>query len=137
MRWGMVIDLSKCVRCCACLIACKIEHYLPMDVSWPKLIAFEPDGNGNMPLVTTYPVRCNHCQDAPCVEVCPTTAMNQDRHGIVSIDETKCMGCGYCEWACPYSAPQYQAGSGRMSKCDFCRDEQLAGGEPVCTCGRH
>ncbi len=102
MRWGMVIDLSKCVRCCACLIACKIEHYLPMDVSWPRLIAFEPDGNGNKPLVTTYPVRCNHCEDAPCVEVCPTGANQQRQDGIVWIDQTICVGCRYCVMVCPY-----------------------------------
>ena len=67
-----------------------------------------------------------------CVEACPTAAMNRDETGIVSIDQGKCMGCGYCEWACPYSAPQYQAGSGQMSKCDFCRDELKTGNAPAC-----
>ena len=58
--------------------------------------------------------------------------MNQDEYGIVSINPAKCMGCRYCEWACPYSAPQYQTGSGRMGKCDFCRDDLKAGKAPAC-----
>lgn len=100
MRWGMVLDLSKCVRCHSCVIACRIEHFLPMGVSWPRLMALETESSG--PMVTTYPVRCNQCQNAPCIEVCPTGA-NQRRHdGIVWVDQNKCVGCRYCVVACPY-----------------------------------
>jgi phenylacetyl-CoA:acceptor oxidoreductase subunit 1 len=73
-----------------------------MDVSWPRLIAVEPDRNGTMPVVTTYPVRCNHCQDAPCIEVCPSGANQQRTDGIVWVDQTKCVGCRYCVMVCPY-----------------------------------
>ena len=58
MRWGMVVDLSKCVRCYACLAACRIEHFLPMGITWPKLVALET--GGAHPEVSTYSVRCDH-----------------------------------------------------------------------------
>ncbi len=100
MRWGMVVDLSKCVRCYACLAACRIEHFLPMGMSWPRLVALET-GTDN-PEVSTYSVRCNQCQNAPCIEVCPTGATYQRPDGIIAIDQDKCVGCRYCIISCPY-----------------------------------
>lgn len=101
MRWGMVINLAKCTRCHACVAACRIEHFLPMRVTWPRLIAYETDAGKNVE-VSTYPVRCNQCKDAPCVKVCPTGATQQREDGIVWIDQNKCAGCRYCVLACPY-----------------------------------
>ncbi len=100
MRWGMVVDLSKCVRCYACLAACRIEHFLPMGINWPRLVALETGGDS--PSVSTYSVRCNQCKDAPCVEVCPTGATHKREDGIVAVDQDKCVGCRYCIVACPY-----------------------------------
>jgi phenylacetyl-CoA:acceptor oxidoreductase subunit 1 len=100
MRWGMVVDLSKCVRCYACIAACRIEHYLPMGITWPKLVALET--GIEHPNVSNYSVRCNHCKDAPCVSVCPTGATYQRSDGIIMIDQGKCVGCRYCVIACPY-----------------------------------
>ena len=101
MRWGMVIDLAKCTRCHACVAACRIEHFLPLRITWPRLIAYETDA-GNKVDVSTYPVRCNQCKEAPCVKVCPTEATQQREDGIVWIDQNKCAGCRYCIIACPY-----------------------------------
>ena len=101
MRWGMVINLAKCTRCHACVSACRIEHFLPLLVTWPRLIAYEVDEHGEVD-VSTYPVRCNHCAEAPCVDVCPTEASHRREDGIVSIDSNKCIGCRYCVIACPY-----------------------------------
>lgn len=101
MRWGMVINLAKCVRCHACVAACRIEHFLPLHVTWPRLIALETD-DGRRVEVSTYPVRCNQCADAPCVDACPTEASFKRPDGIVSIDSNKCIGCRYCVIACPY-----------------------------------
>ena len=101
MRWGMVINLAKCMRCHACVAACRIEHFLPLHVTWLKLIAYEVDEGGAVD-VSTYPVRCNQCADAPCVHVCPTEASHQRDDGIVVIDSNKCIGCRYCVIACPY-----------------------------------
>jgi Fe-S-cluster-containing dehydrogenase component len=100
MRWGMVVDLSKCVRCFACLAACRIEHYLPMGITWPRLVALE--AGLDRPTVSTYSVRCNHCCNAPCVDVCPTGATYRRDDGIVMVDQNKCVGCRYCVIACPY-----------------------------------
>jgi len=100
MRWGMAVDLTQCVRCYACVAACRIEHFLPIGMSWPRLVAMETGGDS--PTVSTYSVRCNQCQDAPCVEVCPTGATYQREDGIVAIDQDKCVGCRYCVIACPY-----------------------------------
>lgn len=102
MKWGMVVDLSKCVRCYGCVIACRVEHFLPFGSDWPRLMAVEPDKNGTPPVVSTYPVRCNHCQDAPCVKVCPTGATYKREDGIVAVDQDKCVGCRYCVVVCPY-----------------------------------
>jgi len=96
----MVVDLSSCVRCFACVAACRIEHYLPMGITWPKLVAMET--GGEHPTVSTYSVRCNQCKDAPCVDACPTGATTRRPDGIVSIDQDKCVGCRYCVVACPY-----------------------------------
>ena len=101
MRWGMVIDLAKCMRCHACVAACRVEHFLPLHVTWAKLIAYEVDEGGEVD-VTTYPVRCNQCADAPCTHVCPTEASHQREDGIVVVDSDKCIGCRYCVIACPY-----------------------------------
>ena len=100
MRWGMAIDLTGCVRCYACVAACRIEHFLPMGMSWPRLVAMETGGDS--PTVSTYSVRCNQCKDAPCVEVCPTGATHQREDGIIAVDQDKCVGCRYCIIACPY-----------------------------------
>ena len=101
MRWGMVINLAKCTRCHACVAACRIEHFLPLRVTWPRLIALETD-DGTKVDVSTYPVRCNQCVDAPCVDACPTEASYKREDGIVAIDSNKCIGCRYCVIACPY-----------------------------------
>ena len=101
MRWGMVINLAKCTRCHGCINACRIEHFLPLRITWPRLIALETEENGILD-VSTYPVRCNQCKDAPCVDACPTEASHKREDGIVAIDSNKCIGCRYCVIACPY-----------------------------------
>jgi Fe-S-cluster-containing dehydrogenase component len=100
MRWGMVINLIKCTRCHACIAACRIEHFLPMGITWPRLIAWETEIPGQE--LSTYPVRCNQCKEAPCVKVCPAEATQKREDGIVFVDNNKCVGCRYCVIACPY-----------------------------------
>lgn len=100
MRWGMVINLAKCTRCHACVAACRIEHFLPLGMNWPRLIAWETDVPGEE--LTTIPVRCNQCKEAPCVEVCPAEATKKREDGIVYVDNDICVGCRYCVVVCPY-----------------------------------
>jgi len=101
MRWGMVIDLTKCIGCWACVMACKQEHFLPRDVFWARIATAE---TGTFPQVSkqVVPMLCNHCQDAPCVEVCPTGATTVREDGVVCVNYDKCVGCRYCIIACPY-----------------------------------
>lgn len=100
-RWGMVIDLKRCIGCWACVVACKVEHFLPPGIFWNRVLTAE---TGRYPSVSKkmYPILCNHCAEAACVEVCPTGATSQREDGIVLVDSNKCIGCRYCLIACPY-----------------------------------
>ena len=139
-RPAFYLDTQICTGCKTCVVACKDKNDLDPGVRWRRVVEYTggewlrmPDGTYRQDVFSYYiSVSCNHCSEPICVEACPTAAMNQDQNGIVSIDQSKCMGCGYCGWACPYSAPQYQASSGQMGKCDFCRDELKAGKAPTC-----
>jgi molybdopterin-containing oxidoreductase family iron-sulfur binding subunit len=154
-RWGMVIDLARCVGCNACTVACKIENGTPGDHYWARVYTEE---TGTYPDVkTTYvPALCNHCADAPCVTVCPTGASHQRDDGIVLVEQDKCIGCRACMMACPYSNRFYlkkgelQTGyqgdartvfedtkwqwftEGTVTKCTFCAHRVDDGLEPAC-----
>ena len=106
MRWGMVIDLTSCTGCYACVTACQQEHFLPPGIFWNRLMISE---TGVYPLLENeaYPVLCNHCKETICVKVCPSGATQQRKDGIVWIDQEKCIGCRYCIVACPYQARSY------------------------------
>jgi len=153
-RWGMVIDLARCVGCNACTLACKIENGTPPDVYWTRVYTEEA---GTYPDVeTTYvPALCNHCEDAPCVKVCPTGASHQRADGIVLVNQDACIGCRFCMMACPYNERFYlrhgtlETGyfgertefedakwplftEGTVHKCTFCAHRVDEGLEPAC-----
>lgn len=100
-RWGMVIDLKRCIGCYSCMIACKQENFLPPDIFWTRVLSTE---TGEYPQVVSVvvPVLCNHCKEAICVKICPTGASSRREDGIVEVDYDKCVGCRYCVVACPY-----------------------------------
>jgi len=106
MRWGMVIDLKKCVGCYACTVACKEEHFLPPGIFWNRVLMTH---KGQYPAVKKeiLPILCNHCKEAPCVEVCPTGASHRREDGIVLVDSDICVGCTACVIACPYQHRSY------------------------------
>ena len=109
-RWGMVIDLKKCIGCYSCVIGCKQAHGLPPNMFWNRVLTAE---TGEYPQVIRhlYPVLCNHCKDAPCVKACPSRAASRRTDGIVITDPDQCVGCGYCVIACPYQQRTlYEAG---------------------------
>ncbi|MEZ4517102.1 MAG: 4Fe-4S dicluster domain-containing protein [Chloroflexota bacterium] len=102
-RWAMVIDESKCTGCNACLNACRAYNDVAPDKSWSRVETIShPDGE-----VSYRPVPCMHCEDAPCVEVCPVGASYQREDGIVMMDYDLCIGCRYCQLACPYGARSF------------------------------
>lgn len=105
-RWGMVIDVKRCIGCWSCAISCKEEHFLPPGVFWNRVLIGE---RGKYPTSRKliYPVLCNHCTEASCVEACPTGATYQRQDGIVLVDYDKCVGCRACLVACPYQQRTY------------------------------
>ncbi len=100
-RYAMVIDRQKCVGCGGCILACKNENNLPEGINWSYKIS---ETSGTFPNVrfNYTPTLCNHCEDAPCVRGCPTTAMHKLDNGITMHDPDKCIGCKYCMVNCPY-----------------------------------
>jgi anaerobic dimethyl sulfoxide reductase subunit B len=139
MRYAFHLDATACSGCQACQVACRDRNALPAGVAWRRV--YEMAGGGwtrqgdawvNDVVAYNVSVACNHCERAICVEACPTQAMTARHDGIVLIDASRCIGCRYCEWACPYAAPQYDAAAGRMTKCTACSDDVAAGVPPAC-----
>ena len=138
-KLGLVIDLDTCVGCHACVISCKewnTSNYgeplsdqdaygaEPEGTFLNRVHAFEvtPDTGGCAQTIH-FPKSCLHCEDAPCVTVCPTGASyKRVEDGIVLVNEQDCMGCGLCAWACPYGARELDALAGIMKKCTLCVD---------------
>ena len=101
-QYSMVIDLHRCVGCSACDIACKRENNVDHSFAWSNHI-LETRGKFPNTSFRYIPTLCNHCDDAPCVNHCPTTAMHKDEEtGLTLHDADKCIGCRACQQACPY-----------------------------------
>ena len=146
MRWGMVVDVRRCVGCQTCTIACKQEHGLPPGTVWRFVADCEV---GEYPDVRRLflPMQCMHCAEPPCVPVCPTGASRQRADGIVWVEYGACVGCAYCAMACPYQARhlvheadnglpaaapgpipgEHAERRGVMTKCTFCKERIDAG----------
>ena len=134
------IDMQICTGCKTCMVACKDKNDLAQGLRWRRVYEFSggdwiasADGTFTQDVFAYYiSVSCNHCRDPICVELCPSRAMHKNEYGIVLIDSKKCVGCRYCEWACPYSAPQFDFLNGIMTKCDFCQIQIQEGRDPCC-----
>ncbi len=137
-KLGLVIDLDTCVGCHACVISCKgwnTENYgaplsdmdaygaQPEGTFLNRVHSFEVTRDAAPPMVVHFPKSCLHCDDAPCVTVCPTGASyKRVEDGIVLVNETDCIGCGLCAWACPYGAREMDGAEKVMKKCTLCVD---------------
>jgi anaerobic dimethyl sulfoxide reductase subunit B (iron-sulfur subunit) len=133
------VDMTLCTGCKTCMIACKDKNDLDVGVNWRRVVEYTggewlKEGNAwRQDIFSCYfSISCNHCNTPICVESCPTTALRKDENGIVSLDRDKCIGCRYCEWSCPYGAPQYDEKNKLMTKCDFCSDYLEEGRDPAC-----
>lgn len=139
-QYGFYVNLAACIGCKTCQVACKDKNNLPVGMRWRRVIQYESgewviqDGAyipSNV-AVTFVSTACMHCQNPICTQVCPTQAMTKRDDGIVLIDQSKCVGCRYCEWACPYGAPVFDQTKGVMTKCTMCSDLVDQGQRPVC-----
>lgn len=131
VKWGMVIDVSKCISCHACTAACRIEHKVEAKDNrcW---VTDEEMGKYPSIHILKLPQLCNHCENTPCVEVCPVDATGKNKEGVVYIDEEACIGCGACVAACPYEARFMDEEAKKADKCDFCAHRLANGLLPVC-----
>jgi Fe-S-cluster-containing dehydrogenase component len=102
-RWVMVIDQSKCTGCGYCTLACRAHNDVAPNISWNRLLEDKQVGEE----MVFLPAPCMHCEHAPCVEVCPVKASYHRPDGIVMMDYDRCIGCRYCEVACPYFARSF------------------------------
>jgi len=130
-KWGMVIDLRKCIGCHSCSVACKTENEVPPAVfrSWVKLMDKGVYPNARS---LSLPVLCNNCENAVCVKVCPVKASYKRDDGIVMVDPHKCVGCKYCMAACPYQVRHLNPVRRYVQKCSFCYQRVDAGLMPAC-----
>ena len=130
-NFGFLIDNRKCIGCHACTVACKSEHEVPIGVdrTWVKYIEKGAFPN-NRRLFTV--MRCNHCERAPCITICPVTALYRRDDGVVDFNPDRCIGCKACMQACPYDALFIDPNSNTAAKCNFCTHRLDAGLEPSC-----
>lgn len=126
-------NLDTCVGCHACVIACANENGLTPGRYWRQIVTFNSSHVPELP-VYHLSLACNHCLDAPCVPACPAAAIGRDHQtGVVLIENSKCIGCRYCSWVCPFDAPQFNSDAGVMEKCTFCNHRLLQHLKPGCT----
>lgn len=152
-RWGLLIDASKCSPDCSdCVTACKTENGWGNDAEhghidpeqapeWIRKVTLRDKATGRE---VSAPVMCQHCEDAPCVDVCPTGASMQRVDGIVQVDKHTCIGCRYCMMACPFKARSFvhetvtdqstnaPRGKGTVESCSLCAPRIDSGRIPAC-----
>ncbi len=129
---GFLVDATKCIGCKTCEVACKDFNDAAFGQRIRRVRTFE---SGEFPDIFAYnlSMACNHCEDPACVKGCPARAYTKrPEDGIVIHDPERCIGCCYCTWVCPYGAPQYDPGEGRVRKCNLCVEEIDRGRSPVC-----
>jgi molybdopterin-containing oxidoreductase family iron-sulfur binding subunit len=156
-KWGMVIDISRCTEgCTECAKACRVENNVPLfgrreiDIHWIRIAEVRSHFPGSRRRF--IPLMCQHCEDAPCVQLCPPRASFKRADGIVIVDKHRCIGCRYCMIACPFKArsfvfrqpPDWTAKDnkdlpkrmrGVVEKCSFCVHRVDEGRPPACVEG--
>ena len=133
----IVIDVNRCVGCCGCNTACKTVNDVEIGNFWTRVLRVNntPEDQSNWPEGVDWyylPMQCQHCEDAPCVNVCPTGASYYDEDGTVQVDPEACIGCQSCVSACPYGVRYMDEVALVAKKCNMCKDLTAEGGIPQC-----
>ena len=132
-RYAMVVDLRRCVGCQSCTVSCGLENRAPIGNFRTTVGEYVVrDAGSTRSLIASLPRLCNHCEKPACIPVCPVKATFQRPDGIVVIDATKCLGCGFCVQACPYGARFLNHETRTADKCTFCVHRIAAGLLPAC-----
>ena len=131
MAFAFYFDMTRCVGCRACQVACKDKNRLDVGMIWRRARTYE---TGTFPKVSiyNYASTCNHCTTPACVTVCPTGAMYKAEDGTVIHDDAMCIGCKTCMTVCPYGVPQYDEAQNIVRKCDACASLRAKGQNPAC-----
>lgn len=120
-RYGMVVDLRRCIGCQACTVSCSLENQAPIGQFRTVVHQYEvSDSESGQVASFMLPRLCNQCDEPPCVPVCPVQATFQRKDGIVVVDSDRCVGCAYCVQACPYDARFINKETKVADKCNFC-----------------
>ena len=129
------VDVKKCLACRSCEIACALVHSKSKVLT--EAIAESPQPQKRVTVEGTndfaVPLQCRHCEDAPCITVCPTDAIHRHTaNDPVLIDRDKCIGCKYCLMVCPFGVIDITNDEKAVVKCDLCIERTKAGEEPAC-----
>lgn len=152
--WGFIVDTTRCIGCGACVRACKVENNVPdtfyrtwveryeinkqevVRVNSPNgaIESFKTDNYPTADVAKAFfvPKLCNHCRNSACTQVCPVGASFHSPDGVVLIDKTHCVGCGYCVQACPYGCRYIDHKKGTADKCTLCYHRIHHGELPAC-----
>lgn len=134
-RYAMVVDLRRCVGCQSCTVSCGAENAVPLGEFRTTVNEYALGGDpaaGHAPALAVLPRLCNHCENPPCVPVCPVGATYKRKDGLVLINAATCIGCGFCVQACPYDARFLNRETHTADKCTFCAHRMAAGLLPAC-----
>ena len=131
MKLGFLVDLDLCMGCKACEVSCKVENEVPLS-SWRLRVKYVDQGLYPDTSRTFTPLRCNHCESAPCERICPVSALHYLDNGIVNIDSARCIGCAGCIMACPYGAIYMDPETNTADKCTYCAHRIEGGLMPAC-----
>lgn len=138
-RYAWVIDINRCIGCRTCMVSCKMENLVAPDEFRIRVLNKDneykldkPEGTYPRLKEDWLPVPCQHCENPPCLPVCPIGASYIREDGIVTVDESKCIGCQYCVWACPYDARFMDPRVGTVDKCTMCYHRLSDGKKTMC-----
>lgn len=136
-KYMIKLDPQRCISCKACEVHCQTKNQLPAGAKLGVLISAGPVlTSAGKPQVVSAFMPCFHCEEPWCVAACPNGAMiKRDEDGLVYVDKDLCVGCRACIQACPWKVPHFDETTGKVIKCDYCRDRIEAGQVPACVAG--